>query len=424
MKRSILTCRNGIWGGDALGDSNDILCIRVADFDRQRLRVALNNPTIRNVTEKERDGRLLSQGHLLLEKSGGGEGQPVGCVVLYDDASPAVCSNFVARVQLAENMNAPYWRYLHAAAYSARLNLRSIKQTSGIQNLDQQQYLDERAGFPPAAEQASIAAFLDRETAKIDELVCGQRRLMELLKEKRLSVISHAVTKGLNPDASLKPSGVDGLGNIPAHWEVRKMKWAAMMESGHTPDKKIPEYWEGGTIPWVSLNDTGYLRDHDYISETAYQVSEAGIANSSARILPSRAVIFSRDATIGRCAITTRPMAVSQHFIAWICGPTIIPEYLLLRLRSMTQELDRLATGATLKTIGMPDVRTIVTPIPPVAEQIAILEWVSTEVNMLDLLMGEVQRAVDLLRERRSALISAAVTGQIDVRGLAASEAA
>lgn len=278
--------------------------------------------------------------------------------------------------------------------------------------------------LPSPDEQAQIAAFLDRETAKIDALVAEQRRLMELLKEKRQAVISHAVTRGLNPDAPMKPSGIEWLGDVPEHWDIRKMKWVAEMQSGHTPDKKIREYWENGDISWVSLNDTGYLKDHDYISETAYNITQMGIANSSARMLPARVVVFSRDATIGRCAITTKPMAVSQHFIAWVCGESMIPEFLLLRLRSMTGELDRLTTGATLKTIGMPDVRTLITPVPPLQEQKTIITYVAEQTAQLDTLITEAQRAIDLLAERRTALISAAVIGQIDVRAAVLEELA
>jgi type I restriction enzyme S subunit len=102
----------------------------------------------------------------------------------------------------------------------------------------------------------------------------------------------------------------------------------------------------------------------------------------------------------------------------------MIPEFLLLRLRSMTHELDRLTTGATLKTIGMPDVRTIVTPVPPLREQEGIIDWVSDQINRIDGLVAQALRAVDLLQERRTALISAAVTGKIDVRGLEVLEAA
>ena len=197
IKRSTISSKNGVWGDEAKQDENDMPCVRVADFDRQALRVELDEPTLRNIVDSERVGRVLVRGDLLLEKSGGGEGQPVGCVVLYDDPRPAVCSNFVARVQTAPGMGSSFWRYVHAAAYAVRLNTRSIKQTSGIQNLDASQYFDERAGFPSIPEQTQIAAFLDRETAKIHALVAEQRRLMELLKEKRQAVISHAVTKGL-----------------------------------------------------------------------------------------------------------------------------------------------------------------------------------------------------------------------------------
>jgi type I restriction enzyme S subunit len=153
----------------------------------------------------------------------------------------------------------------------------------------------------------------------------------------------------------MKDSGVEWLGEVPKHWEVIRIKWVAGMESGHTPDKKVAAYWTDCEIPWVSLHDTSFLKENDFISETAQNVNELGIANSSARILPKHAVVFSRDATIGRCGITTRPMAVSQHFIAWICGNRVLPEYLLRVLRSMSQELDRLTFGATVKTIGMPD---------------------------------------------------------------------
>ncbi len=318
--------------------------------------------------------------------------------------------------------------YLHywtkSTFYRAEVQVACSGTSSSMQNLSQENFYSFVSPFPPEAEQTLIASFLDHETAKIDALIAEQQRLIELLQEKRQTVISHAVTKGLNPDAPMKNSGVEWLGEVPEHWEIRRMKHVARMESGHTPDRKIDAYWQECDIPWVSLNDTGYLKENDYISDTAYSINTLGIANSSARILPERVVVFSRDATIGRCAITTRPMAVSQHFIAWVCGEHLLPEYLLLRLRSMTAELDRLTAGATLKTIGMPDARTLVTPLPPLAEQQAIVDNVASISKDLDALLLDTNNAVGLLQERRSALISAAVTGQIDVRGLMPVEAA
>lgn len=351
--------------------------------------------------------KYASKGDILLSVRA-----PVGAINVADQAygiGRGLCA-----ITPHPTQNSAFMRHL---VDIAKIELFSIATGSTYEAVTVDQVANVACFEPSASEQAAIAAFLDRETAKIDGLVAEQRRLIELLREKRQAVISHAVTKGLNPDAPMKPSGIEWLGDVPQHWAVAKMKWVARMESGHTPDKKIAAYWKNCEIPWVSLNDTGFLKDNDYISDTAYRVNELGIANSSARLLPARVVVFSRDATIGRCAITTRPMAVSQHFIAWVCGDLMVPEFLLLRLRSMTQELDRLTTGATLKTIGMPDVRTLITPVPPVDEQKAIVEHVAEERGRLNGLLAEAERAIALLQERRTALISAAVTGKIDVRG-------
>jgi type I restriction enzyme S subunit len=132
--------------------------------------------------------------------------------------------------------------------------------------------------------------------------------------------------------------------------------------------------------------------------------------------LPAGTVVFSRDATIGVCAITQAEMAVSQHFIGWVCGARIRPEYLLFVLRSMTEELERLTMGATVRTIGMPDVRSLATPIPPVPEQEEIVSHVRKHREKIDSLIAKVRDAINQLKELRTALISAAVTGKIDVR--------
>jgi len=277
--------------------------------------------------------------------------------------------------------------------------------------------------LPPLLEQRAISAFLDRETTSIDALVAKKERLIELLQEKRAALITRAVTKGLDPSVPMKNSGVEWLGEIPAHWEVERIKWVATMKSGHTPDKKVESYWQGGDILWVSLADTGHLRKVDYIADTAVRTTSEGIANSSAHVLPPGTVVFSRDATIGLCAIVRIGMAVSQHFIGWVCSQRIEPEYLLFVLRAMGQELERLTMGATVRTIGMPDVKSLVMPIPPVGEQRQIVDHTLKERSQIDALIERVSAAVDRLQELRTALISAAVTGKIDVRGEVAENA-
>lgn len=285
-----------------------------------------------------------------------------------------------------------------------------------------------RSLLPPLAEQRAIAAFLDRETALVDRLVAKKRELIERLKEKCTALISHTVTRGLPPAAAriagfaanppLKPSGVEWIGETPRHWAVMKVKFVAKMESGHTPSKSEPLNWveDECVIPWVSLNDTKFLKENDFIGDTAVKISGEGMSNSSAHLLPAGVVVFTRDATIGLTAITTCPAAVSQHIIAWVPGSNITPKYLLLSFKAMQQYLESFTFGSTLKTIGMTDVRKLVTPVPPLPEQAAIAAYLDKETAKLDALVGKVEEAVERLQEYRTALITAAVTGKIDLR--------
>ena len=184
---------NGVWGDEPNGE-DDVICVRVADFDRRGLRVSIASPTLRAVPLSQRAGRSLTAGDLLIEKSGGGEHQLVGCVVLYDHSEPAVCSNFIARVSLAEDAEPRYWTYLHAAIYSGRLNYPAIKQTTGIQNLDAHDYFDTPTVFPPLGEQRHIADFLDEKTRRIEALCSTTELAIERLQEYRTALITAAVT--------------------------------------------------------------------------------------------------------------------------------------------------------------------------------------------------------------------------------------
>ena len=267
---------------------------------------------------------------------------------------------------------------------------------------------------PPLETQRRIAQFLDEKTVRIDTLIEKKRELIDRLTEKRQALIAHAVTNGLNPDASMKPSGIDWLAEIPLHWEVTPVKRIAVLESGHTPDRKIEVFWEDCDIPWVSLNDTELLRAADYISDTTVKINVLGLTNSSARMLPERAVVFTRDATIGESAITTRPMAVSQHIIAWLCvRERVVEEFLLLAIYGMKGELLRLTNGSTIGTIGLSDVKAIRIALPPLGEQKEIVSGAFQRKSELEEISGEIERSIDQLSEYRSALITAAVTGQI-----------
>jgi type I restriction enzyme S subunit len=355
---------------------------------------------------------ILRQGDVLIAK----DGSTLGIAnVVRSLPAPATVNSSIAVIRPAEKLTSVYCFYFLASHYTQSM-IGRMKDGMGVPHLFQADLRKFTILLPPEADQAAIAEFLDRETARIDALIEKKERLITLLEEKRTALINRAVTKGLDPAAPMRNSGLAWLGAVPAHWQVKRIKWIATMESGHTPDKKVPAYWEDCEIPWVSLNDTAQLRIVDYVSETAFNVNALGIAHSSARMLPTNAVVFSRDATVGLCAIANRPMAVSQHFIAWICGPDLTPQYLLFILRSMTQELERLTMGATIKTIGMPDVRTLSTPVPPTDEQERIVAYILAKRNRLDISISKIREQIAKFHEYRTALISAAVTGKIDVR--------
>jgi type I restriction enzyme, S subunit len=286
--------------------------------------------------------------------------------------------------------------------------------------VSEEQMSELRLVFPSMAEQQAIVAFLDRETTRIDALIGHKERLIALLKEKRQAIISYAVTRGLAPSASLKDSGVDWIGSIPTHWEVKKLKHVCKLETGHTPRKSEESYWvsEDCAIPWISLNDTKKLESGDFIDDTAVKISPIGMRNSAAHLIQEGAVVFNRDgARVGLSAITTKPMCLSQHLIGWVCGRGVSNRYLLHVLYAMEQEIYRLAAGATIPTIGMPDVKEMVMPFPPLREQEPIADKLFAVRSRIAFLIQRIESNIDLLHDYRSALISAAVTGQIDVRG-------
>ena len=170
--------------------------------------------------------------------------------------------------------------------------------------------------FPPQNEQEDIAAFLDHETAKIDALIEKQQRLIELLKEKRQAVISHAVTKGLNPNAPMKDSGVEWLGEVPAHWSLPKIKWFFRTESGGTPNTaKHDEYYLDGTIPWIRTTDL----TNDELYETPIKITKKAVVDSACALLPINSVLvamYGGAGSIGKHALLKFQSTINQAVCA------------------------------------------------------------------------------------------------------------
>lgn len=405
----------GVWGSE--DDDSGTIVLRSTEVALDGS-WRLDDPARRRLSPAERIAATLHAGDLVVTKSSGSPEHLGKAAVVTDEIAAMHCafSNFMQRLRPSRDNDSKYvfW-FLNSPLGRDQMNYFGST-TTGLRNLGASILGDLILPGASPAQQRSISTFLDRKTAAIDDLIAKKERQIELLQEKRQALITQAVTKGLDPNVPMKDSGVEWLGKVPAHWGVSRIKFAAKLESGHTPDRSVPEYWrESNDIPWVSLNDTKRLAESDYIDDTALHVNELGLQNSSAHLLPAGVVVFTRDATIGKAAVTTRPMAVSQHIIAWVCSTSVIPAFLLRVFYAMEDELGRFTMGATLRTIGMPDVKKLITPMPPLSEQSLIVKHLENVAARSAALVGAVRTQIAALREYRQALISAAVTGKIEI---------
>ena len=273
--------------------------------------------------------------------------------------------------------------------------------------------------LPPLPEQTAIAKFLDRETGKIDGLVAEQRRLMELLKEKRQAVISHAVTKGLNPHAPMKPSGNLWLGDVPDHWEVGKVKHYFSTCSGGTPNtgqQSLYYSMEGDGFPWVRTTDL----NNDFVATVPVYITEQAIKDTACAVLPQGTVMvamYGGDGTVGKNGLLMFPATINQAVCGLLPSETHDNEYVFRFIQFYRPYwMIGAESSRTDPNISQDRVKNAPFPKPPIAEQHDIVQFLNEKLATFDGLIAEAQRTIDLLQERRTALISAAVTGQIDVR--------
>lgn len=277
--------------------------------------------------------------------------------------------------------------------------------------------------LPPSDEQVAIAAFLDRETAKIDALIEEQRRLIALLKEKRQAAISHAVTKGLNPHAPMKDSGIEWLGEVPAHWEVR------LLSSVST---KITNGYVGPTRDILQEDGVRYLQSLHIKSNTIrfntpYFVSQEWSEAHAKSVLKTGDVLIVQTGDIGQSAVVTSEFEGCNCHALIIVSPlhgVLCGDWLAWLLNGSYgfHSLLAIQTGALHPHLNCGNVKGLAIPLPPLAEQEEMIDHITAEIARFGNLADEAGRAINLLIERRAALIFAAVTGKIDVRGAVSAE--
>jgi type I restriction enzyme S subunit len=333
----------------------------------------------------------------------------------------ATCNQSMAAIVPGEHLD---YRYLHHWLSANYLSLRNLAGGDQRDGLNLQHVGNVGVPVPPLEEQHRIADFLDDQVRRIGELIRLREAQIAGLAEHLASRAHEAVTGESHAHRSESP--LPWSPSLPSHWDVVRLATIAELGTGHTPSKSVDEYWRDCTIPWLTTTDVKFLRSDDVetLMDTQVHISELGLANSAAVMHPAGTVGLCRtSASAGYSAIMGVPMATSQDFAVWRPTPLLVPEYLLWCMRAMRADLlDRLAMGSTHKTIYFPDLEGIRIPLPPLDEQRAIAKIMTSEMTHVSECRRQMRAQVQLLQERKRSLITAAVTGELDVttaRGVA-----
>lgn len=407
LKSLIVTRDGGAWGEEATGRDGDMICLRIADFDYQRYCFKSHGElTVRHFKPDVIERLRLMPGDILVEKSGGGEKTPVGRAVLFDKDYSALYSNFMDRLRCKDGINPQWLLYNWATLYANNYTRPYIKQTTGIQNLDISGLLSSQfIALPSENEQEKVLSVVLNESKKVDALIVNVQSQIEKLKAYKQSLITEVVTKGLDPTVPMKDSGVEWIGEIPAHWEIKRGKvlfgesdarsadgseelLTVSQYTGITPrSQKNVNMFEALTLEGYKLCDVG-----DIAANTMWLWAGAiGVSAYSGVISPSYNVYRQK----------------AENFV---------PSYLdcLLRAPMLVQEYASRSTGIRASRLRLypKDFLDIMFPVPPLEEQQAILDALSSKCSAVDRLISIKQAKIEKMEQYKRSLIYEYVTGK------------
>jgi len=393
--------------------------VRGTDFDYGILRANLERAPLRGFAATEFKKRRTRRGDLIIEKSGGGEQQPVGRVVLYDVDEPAVPTNFAGRLRSVAGVDSRFISYLMASLYSDGRTMAAIKQTTGIQNLDLDTLLSHEVRVPSEEEQGAIADYLDTETAYLSSTIAKKIQMSKVLEERRASLLENALEKrGIDlyrcvVQTSKRP--------LPDGWALLTLgRVLTQLTNGYvgpTRDILVTEgirYLQGLHIKRGRI---------DFVRRPFYVEKEWHSGRPRTSLNPGD-VLMVQTGDIGQVAVVPSDFGPANCHALLIARPNhalISSEFLGVYLQSVVgrNELLRLATGALHPHLEF-GVRVAPVLVPPLEVQTAIVNEVNDGRLKVDEIGHRLTDQIELLRERRQALITAAVTGELDIPGVAA----
>jgi len=385
--------------------------IRITDIaENGSLRV----DTFKSLPEDVARPYLLKSGDILFARSGA----TVGKSFMYHESWGCACyAGYLIRLRVNYRVAAPEFISYFASSSAYWDWVSSIFIQATIQNISAEKYANFYVAIPPLPEQHTIAAFLDRETGHIDALIAKKERQIELLQEKRAALISHAVTKGLDPDAPMKDSGVEWMGEIPAQWEVKRLRHITHRLGVGLVIKPSTYVDEDGDVPFFFGSD---VREFRLLPEGARRITHESNEKIIASKLRAGDIVTVRVGAPGvsavvpteldgaNCAsimITRRSLNFDSRWLCYVYN-SAWGKY----------QVDRVAYGAAQKQFNIGHAVDFVYPVPPREEQTEISDLLDVRNCRHDVLMLKLEKSIDKLREYRTTIVSAAVTGKIDVR--------
>lgn len=432
FKRIVESVKNGIWGDEPKQNEDDIPCIRILNFNRNEMEVNIDDLTTRNIPILKQRDYLLKKGDLLIEKSGGGEKNPVGFVARYNHDLPAVYANFMAKISLKENeAKSEYIKYLCSNIYNKRIHLDSVNQTTGIQNLDTETYFKRFIPLPNINEQEKIAKFLDEKTAQFDSIISKKEALIEKLEEAKKSLISEVVTGKVKvvktndgyelverKKEEMKDSGVEWLGDIPKEWSIKKLKHISILNPSKSEVRKyLEEDIEVSFIPMESVR-LGYIN-----VEQSKKISE---------IIDGYTYFKNDDIVMAKVTpcFENRNIAISENLVNGIgFGSTELNvircikkediEYLYYSLQE--EKFINVATSEMTGAGGLKRVPSNFLINAQFAypnttnEKEKIIKYLNEKEIEIKYIIDKTKQQIEKLKEAKQSLISEAVTGKIEI---------
>lgn len=410
MRYCVALRQNGDWGDELDDDEEGSFCLRAADFNYDMLGLKDKKSFTKRKYSALRFRKVkLRSGDLLVEKSGGGEKVPVGRAILFRGGFEACFSNFLERIRVLPSISPRFFFYWWTAGYQSSAFVPYFNQTTGIQNLNSTELLSRCSiALPPLEEQERISDAIDAQYSLINKSVITLSEEVDVLEHYRASVIHEAVTKGLDSNVPMKPSGVDWIGDIPKGWECKKLKYCYKFITGFTPDTSNEAYYDNDGFTWVSIAD---LTSAGMVVNTSEMgISKMFVKEKHPQITPVGSLLYSFKLSVGKCAFAGCPLYTNEAIASFLPSGENSLRYLYYASSLLINNANENIYSAKLLNRNL--IANAPISLPPVAEQITIADYLDARIATIDTVLEIKRKQIDVLKRRRQSLIYEYATGK------------